>query len=257
MVVLENICKSFDGAEVLKNLNINFDDKKITVVIGRSGCGKTIMLKHILGLVKPDSGRVLIDGVDLNAIDRKELNELRKKFGMVFQGGALFDSLNIFENVAFPLRQHFKTVFPLKQHAELRESEIKKRVLLKLDEVGLRNSEYKMPAEISGGMMKRVAVARALILEPEIVLFDEPTTGLDPIMSDVINNLIISTQRKFKHTCIVISHNIAEAYKIGDSIAMLYDGAIIEIGDVEVFKHSENPIIRQFVSGSMTGPIAI
>lgn len=247
MIVLDHLYKSFNGVNVLNDLNTNFENKKITVVIGRSGGGKSVMLKHIIGLLTPDSGRALINGIDLDTLSRKELYELRKKFGMVFQDGALFDSLNIFENVAFPLRQHLK----------LNEGEIKKRVLFRLSEVGLSGSEFKMPSEISGGMRKRVGIARALILEPEIVLFDEPTTGLDPIMSDVISNLIISTHKNLKYTGIVISHDIEGAYKIGDSIALLYDGSIIEKGTAETFKNSTNPVVIQFVSGSMVGPIVI
>ncbi len=245
MIILERLSKSFNGIKVLNDLDIKFDDQKITVVIGRSGGGKSVMLKHIIGLIKPDSGRVLVDGIDINILKRKELNEIRKKFGMVFQDGALFDSINIFENIAFPIRQHTK----------FKESEIKDRVHSMLGDVGLSGQELKMPSEISGGMRKRVAVARALILNPEIVLFDEPTTGLDPIMSDAINNLIISIYNKFKFTGIIISHDIEGAYKTGDIIAMLYDGSIIEIGSPAEIKSSKNPVVSQFVAGSMIGPI--
>ena len=245
MIILERLTKSFNGIKVLNDLDIKFDDQKITVVIGRSGGGKSVMLKHIIGLIKPDSGRVLVNGIDINILKRKELNEIRKKFGMVFQDGALFDSINIFENIAFPIRQHTK----------FKESEIKDRVHSMLGDVGLSGQELKMPSEISGGMRKRVAVARALILNPEIVLFDEPTTGLDPIMSDAINNLIISIYNKFKFTGIIISHDIEGAYKTGDVIAMLYDGSIIEIGSPAEIKSSKNPVVSQFVAGSMIGPI--
>lgn len=245
MIILERLSKSFNGIKVLNDLDIKFDDQKITVVIGRSGGGKSVMLKHIIGLIKPDSGRVLVNGIDINILKRKELNEIRKKFGMVFQDGALFDSINIFENIAFPIRQHTK----------FKESEIKDRVHSMLGDVGLSGQELKMPSEISGGMRKRVAVARALILNPEIVLFDEPTTGLDPIMSDAINNLIISIYNKFKFTGIIISHDIEGAYKTGDVIAMLYDGSIIEIGSPAEIKSSKNPVVSQFVAGSMIGPI--
>jgi ABC-type transport system involved in resistance to organic solvents, ATPase component len=245
MIILERLSKSFNGIKVLNDLDIKFDDQKITVVIGRSGGGKSVMLKHIIGLIKPDSGRVLVDGIDINILKRKELNEIRKKFGMVFQDGALFDSINIFENIAFPIRQHTK----------FKESEIKDMVYSMLGDVGLSGQELKMPSEISGGMRKRVAVARALILNPEIVLFDEPTTGLDPIMSDAINNLIISIYNKFKFTGIIISHDIEGAYKTGDVIAMLYDGSIIEIGSPAEIKSSKNPVVSQFVAGSMIGPI--
>lgn len=245
MIILERLTKSFNGVKVLNELDIKFDDQRITVVIGRSGGGKSVMLKHIIGLMKPDSGKVLINGIDINTLKKKELNEIRKKFGMVFQDGALFDSINVFENIAFPVRQHTK----------FKESEIKDRVYSMLSDVGLNGQESKMPSEISGGMRKRVGVARALILNPEIVLFDEPTTGLDPIMSDVINNLIISMHNKFKFTGIIISHNIEGAYKTGDVVAMLYDGRIIEMGTPAEIKSSKNPVVNQFVAGSMNGPI--
>jgi phospholipid/cholesterol/gamma-HCH transport system ATP-binding protein len=247
MIILQGLSKSFNGVKVLDNLNIEFGDKQITVVIGRSGGGKSVMLKHIIGLMKPDSGKVLIGGIDINALKKKELNEIRKKFGMVFQDGALLDSLTVFENTAFPLRRHLK----------LSENEIKDRVFSVLEDVGLKGQDKKMPSEISGGMRKRVGVARALILNPEIMLFDEPTTGLDPVMSDVINNLIISMHNKFKFTGIIISHDISGAFKTGDIIAMLYDGRIIESGTPEEFKNSANPVVKQFITGSMEGPILI
>ncbi len=247
MIILEGLSKSFNGVKVLDNLNIEFSDKQITVVIGRSGGGKSVMLKHIIGLMKPDSGKVLIGGIDINALKKKELNEIRKKFGMVFQDGALLDSLTVFENTAFPLRRHLK----------LSEKEIKDRVFSVLEDVGLKGQDKKMPSEISGGMRKRVGVARALILNPEIMLFDEPTTGLDPVMSDVINNLIISMHNKFKFTGIIISHDISGAFKTGDIIAMLYDGRIIESGAPEEFRNSANPVVKQFITGSMEGPILI
>lgn len=247
MITLYQLSKSFNGKKVLDNLNIRFEEKRITVIIGRSGGGKSVMLKHIIGLIKPDSGRVLIDGIDINTLKKKELNEIRKKFGMVFQDGALFDSFSVFENIAFPLRQHLN----------LSEEDIRYKVHSILNDVGLNGHESKMPSEISGGMRKRVAVARALILNPEIMLFDEPTTGLDPIMSDVINNLVVSMHNKFKFTGIIISHDIKGAYKTGDEIAMLYNGKIIEVGTPEEFKDSKNPIVNQFLSGSMNGPIIL
>lgn len=245
MIILEHLTKSFKGVKILNNLDIRFDDQKITVVIGMSGGGKSVMLKHIIGLISPDSGKVLVNGIDINALKRKELNEIRKKFGMVFQDGALFDSINVFENIAFPVRRHTK----------FKENKIRDMVFTMLGEVGLSGQEFKMPSEISGGMRKRVGVARALILNPEIVLFDEPTTGLDPIMSDVINNLILSLHDKFQFTGIVISHNMEGAYKTGDIIAMLHDGHIIQIGTGTEIRNSKNPIVNQFVTGSMNGPI--
>ena len=238
MIELIKICKSFNGQKVLDNLDLKIEPERITVIIGRSGGGKSILLKHIIGLVKPDSGRVLVDGIDIAKLNDKELNETRKMFGMLFQDAALFDSMTVGENVAFPLNEHTK----------LSKKEIDKIVEEKLLEVDLKNVTHKMPSELSGGMRKRVGLARAIALNPKIVLFDEPTTGLDPIMCEGIDNLIINTQRHTKATFVVISHDIRSTFKIAHKVAMLYEGKIIETGTPEEIRLSDNPVIKQFIN---------
>jgi phospholipid/cholesterol/gamma-HCH transport system ATP-binding protein len=242
-----DIHKSFGKQKVLDGLNLDIEDGKTTVIIGRSGGGKSVLLKHIIGLLKPDSGQVLIDDVDMTKLNERDLNEIRKRFGMLFQEAALFDSMTVGENVAFPLREHTK----------MTEEEIRQIVSDRLRSVGLTGVEEKMPSELSGGMKKRVGLARAIAMRPEIVLFDEPTTGLDPVMSEAINQLIMDTQKNFNLTCIVISHDIESIFRIGHRIAMLYEGKIIEYGTPEVIRASTDPVMVQFLSGSINGPIMI
>jgi len=206
-----------------------------------------VLLKHIIGLLKPDRGEIWVDGVNITKLNDRELNEVRKKFGMLFQEAALFDSMTVGENVAFPLREHTKKS----------EKEIQEIVADRLRAVGLAGVENKMPSELSGGMKKRVGLARALAMHPQIVLFDEPTTGLDPVMTEAINQLIIETQKNFSLTCVVISHDIDSIFKIGHKIAMLYEGKIIEYGTPEEIKNSRNPVLLQFLSGSTEGPMKI
>lgn len=237
MIRLEGVYKSFNGNEVLKDLNLEIPAGKITVILGPSGEGKSVLLKHMIGLIRPDRGRVIVDGTDLSGLDDRELNEFRKKFGMLFQNAALFDSFTVEENVAFPLREHTK----------LSEPEIAERVRQKLELVGLRESLQKMPSELSGGMRKRVGLARAIALEPGIILYDEPTTGLDPLMTDTINRLIVDTQKKLKLTSVIISHDIEATFQVADFIAMLRQGAIIEQGDPESFQKSREPFVRKFL----------
>jgi phospholipid/cholesterol/gamma-HCH transport system ATP-binding protein len=247
MIRLVDIHKSFGKQKVLDGLNLDIEDGKTTVIIGRSGGGKSVLLKHIIGLLKPESGEVLIDGTDLTKLDDKGLNEIRKRFGMLFQEGALFDSMNVGDNVAFPLREQTK----------MKEPEIHQVIIDLLRAVGLVDVENKMPSELSGGMRKRVGLARALALRPHFVLFDEPTTGLDPIMIEAINRLIIDTQKNFNLTCIVISHDLDSIFKIGHRIAMLHLGKIIEYGTPEEVRASSNPAVIQFLAGSIEGPIQI
>lgn len=245
MIEIINVSKSFDGHKVLDNLNLNIKTGESTVVIGRSGCGKSVLLKHIIGLLKPDSGHVLINGKDITRMDEKEISAVRMKFGMLFQGAALFDSLNILENVGFALIEHTNTP----------KAEIIKRVKESLALVGLKDIEYKKPAELSGGMRKRVGLARAIIVRPEIMLYDEPTTGVDPIMGDSINDLIIKLHTKLNITSIAVTHDMTSAYKIADRVAMLYNGRIIADGMPDEIKSTKDPIVRQFVTGAGTGPI--
>jgi phospholipid/cholesterol/gamma-HCH transport system ATP-binding protein len=247
MIQLIDVYKSFGQQKVLNGLNLEIEEGKTTVIIGRSGGGKSVLLKHIIGLLRPDRGQVLIDGVDITKLNDRDLNEIRKKFGMLFQEAALFDSMNVLDNVAFPLREH--TV--------MAEKEIRQIVTDRLNAVGLKGVEYKMPSDLSGGMRKRVGLARAIALRPQIVLFDEPTTGLDPVMTEAINHLIMDTQKNFNLTCVVISHDLQSIFKIGHKIAMLYNGNIIECGTPEEITASTNPIMIQFLTGSIEGPIQV
>lgn len=247
MIKLVDIHKSFGKQKVLDGLNLTIEAGKTTVIIGRSGGGKSVLLKHIIGLVKPDRGQVLVDETDIIGLSEKNLNEVRKKFGMLFQEAALFDSMSVGENVAFPLREQTK----------LKEEEIRRTVAERLKAVGLSGVEGKMPSELSGGMRKRVGLARAIALHPQIVLFDEPTTGLDPIMTEAVNQLIVDTQQSFNLTCVVISHDIQSIFRIGHKIAMLYEGRIIEYGTPEEIRASDNPVMKQFLSGSVDGPIKV
>ncbi|MCK4534129.1 MAG: ABC transporter ATP-binding protein [Syntrophobacterales bacterium] len=247
MIKLVDIHKSFGRQRVLDGVNLEIEDGKTTVIIGGSGGGKSVLLKHIIGLLKPDSGQVFVDGVDVASLNDRDLNEIRKKFGMLFQEAALFDSMNVMENVAFPL----------KEHTRKKEKEIREIVKERLKAVGLTGVEDKMPSELSGGMRKRVGLARAIAMHPQIVLFDEPTTGLDPVMTEAINELIVETQTKFDLTCVVISHDVQSIFTVGHKIAMLYEGKIIEYGTPEEIKMSSNPVLRQFLAGSLEGPISV
>ncbi len=236
-ITLENISKTFGEQRVLDGLNLTLESKKITFIIGQSGGGKSVLLKHIIGLVKPDSGRVLVDDIDISSLNEAGLNEIRKNFGMLFQDAALFDSMTVGENVAFPLNEHRR----------LPKNEVQRIVVEKLLQVGLTGVTQKMPSELSGGMRKRVGLARALALDPKIILFDEPTTGLDPIMCDAIDQLIVETQKNTGATCVVISHDIDSTFKIAHKVAMLYHGKIIAYGSPEDIRSSDNPVLRQFV----------
>jgi phospholipid/cholesterol/gamma-HCH transport system ATP-binding protein len=247
MIKLVDLHKSFGKQKVLDGLDLDIEEGKTTVIIGRSGGGKSVLLKHIIGLIRPDRGQVLIDGTDITKLNDRELNEIRKKFGMLFQEGALFDSMTVGENVAFPLREH----------TQMTEEEIRETVADRLRSVGLTGVEEKIPSELSGGMRKRVGLARAIAMRPRIVLFDEPTTGLDPVMTEAVNRLILDTQKGFDLTCVVISHDIRSIFEIGHRIAMLYDGRIIEYGTPEELRASRNPVIVQFLAGSIEGPIQI
>lgn len=245
MIELSNIHKAFGSQTVLNGLNLSIPAGKTTAVIGPSGEGKSVMLKHMIGLLTPDQGDVLVDGASILGLGRSELNRVREKFAMVFQNAALFDSMTVYENVAFPLEE--KT--------SLARAEIDARVATALHEVGLRDVNRKYPDELSGGMKKRVGLARALLLEPEIVLFDEPTTGLDPVIRRAIHQLIRQTQEKFGFTAVIVSHDIPDIFEVAHHIAMLYRGEILQFGTPDEIKASEHPVVRQFISGSLDGPI--
>src|SRR5882762_417966 len=245
MIKVEGLTKSFGRQAVLRELTLEVATGTITIIIGRSGGGKSVFLKHLIGLLRPDAGRILVDGVEITRLHGRALDEIRRTYGVVFQGGALFDSMSCWDNVAFPLREKVRTP----------PNELAKRVEAALAQVGLEGVGAKYPAEISGGMRKRVAIARALVTEPEIVFFDEPTTGLDPVLVNTIHGLIVDLHAKFAFTAVMVSHEIPEIFKIAQRVAMLYDGRIVEVGPAEAIQNSPNPVIQQFIRGDPEGPI--
>jgi phospholipid/cholesterol/gamma-HCH transport system ATP-binding protein len=239
MIEARNLQKSFGTQKVLDGVSFRIENGESVAIIGRSGGGKSVLLKHLIGLLKPDAGDVLIDGENIESMNERQLLRVRRKFGMVFQGAALFDSMTVAENVAFGLRRH--------EH--LAEAEIAIRVTKTLEMVDLPGTENKNPAELSGGMRKRVGLARAIIYEPQIVLYDEPTTGLDPIVSDSIDKLIIRVRDHLKVTSIVVTHDMRTARRVGNRVLMLHDSKIYAGGAPEEFFASQDPVVRQFVDG--------
>lgn len=237
MIVIEDLHKWFGDHHVLKGINLEIEKGKITVILGRSGCGKTVLVKHIIGLLKPDKGRIYIDGFEITSLSWRKKREIVKKFGMLFQGSALIDSMTVEENLAFPMREHTR----------LSESEIEKRVKEKLEVVRLRDVENYYPSELSGGMKKRVGLARAMALDPEYIIFDEPTTGVDPPTAYSIDMLMKETQRRFNLTFIVITHDIASTFRIADKIAMMEDGKIVETGIPEEIMNSKSNDVKRFL----------
>jgi len=248
-IKIRGLRKRFGNKEVLKGVNLDIKSGQTTVIFGLSGGGKSTIIKHIVGLLKADSGEILVDGVDVCKCDLKTLFEIRKKIGFLFQSGALFDSMSVFENVSFPLREHTKDS----------QSTISKKVEESLEMVGLKPKEVLKlyPDELSGGMRKRVGLARTIILRPEVVLYDEPTSGLDPITSDLVTTMIVDLQNRLNITSVLISHDVKESFKAGDYFALLYDGEIVEYGDKDSFQNSQNPIVRQVLEGSSNGPIKL
>lgn len=242
-----NLYKSFGESQVLRGVDLEVHEGESMVVIGGSGSGKTVLIKCIIGLMQPDEGKIYVDDLEISNLNEKGMNEVRKKFGMLFQWGALFDSMTVWENVGFGLRHQTR----------LKEEDIRRIASEKLALVGLRNVEDLMPSELSGGMRKRVSLARAIAIEPEILLYDEPTTGIDPIMADAINDLIVEMREKLNVTSIAITHDMKSAYKIGDRIAMLYQGKIIEVGTPEEVRNSSNSVVQQFIEGRSEGPIKV
>src|SRR5262250_1388517 len=239
MIKVEGLTKSFGLQKVLRELSLDVATGTITIVIGRSGGGKSVFLKHLIGLMRPDAGRITVDGVEISRLRGRALDDVRRTYGVVFQGGALFDSMSCFDNVAFPLREKVRTP----------ADELAKRVEAALAQVGLEGVGLKYPAEISGGMRKRVAIARALVTEPEIVFFDEPTTGLDPVLVNTIHHLILDLHRRFRFTAVVVSHEIPEIFEIADTVAMLHEGRIVEVGPPSVIQGSTNPVVQRFIKG--------
>lgn len=239
MIEVRDLHKRFGTQPVLSGVNLQIEKGESVVVVGRSGCGKSILLKHIIGLLKPDAGQVLIEGEDIVPMDERALIRVRRQFGMLFQGAALFDSLTVAENVAFAFRQS----------PDLTEAEIAHRVAETLEMVDLPGTEQKKPAELSGGMRKRVGLARAIIYQPEIVLYDEPTTGLDPIVADSIDQLIVRVRDRLKVTTVVVTHDMRSARRLGQRILMLHNGIIYGSGTPDVFFSSQDPVIRRFIDG--------
>ncbi len=246
MIRIINLHKSFNSKYVLKGIDLEINKGEIMVIIGPSGVGKTVLIKHLIGLLKPDKGEIYIDGNEITQLKEEELRKLVKKIGMVFQGGALLDSLTVAENISFGLERH----------TDMSPEEIQEIVAKSLEKVGLPGIENLMPHELSGGMKKRVSLARAIAYNPEIILYDEPSTGIDPIRADAINELIIKMKEELKVTSIIITHDIWSAFKVGDRLAMLYDGKIIKVGTPEEIKNSTDPIIQQFIHGRAEGPIS-
>jgi phospholipid/cholesterol/gamma-HCH transport system ATP-binding protein len=246
VIRIDDLHKSFGAQQVLRGVSLEVPSGEFLVLVGMSGCGKSVLLKHLVRLLEPDRGRVLVGGRDVAALSRAELAALRSRIGYVFQGGALFDSLTVYENVAFPLRETTR----------LGESDIRKKVQAQLELVGLAGADEKYPAQLSGGMVKRVALARTLVRDPEIVLFDEPTTGLDPIVSNSILRLFDAVHRRLRLTGILVSHEIPAIFEIVQKVAMLHEGRVVAVETPAQIMASANPVLRQFVNGLPEGPIS-
>lgn len=245
MIKIIDLHKSFGSKVVLKGVNLEIQKGETMVIIGQSGSGKSVLLKHLIGLLRPDRGEIYVDGVEITRLKEKELHRVTRKFGMLFQGAALFDSLTVEENVSFGLERY--TDYP--------PEKIKSFVEESLEKVGLRGVRHLMPHQLSGGMKKRVGLARAIAYKPEIILYDEPSTGIDPIRADAINELINTMKKELKVTSVVITHDMTSAYKVADRIAMLYDGKIIATDTPEGIRTSPDPYVQQFIRGMVDGPI--
>jgi phospholipid/cholesterol/gamma-HCH transport system ATP-binding protein len=245
MIEIINLYRSFNGTPVLKGVSLKIVKGELLALIGRSGIGKSVLLKHVVGLMQPDSGTILINNTDINRLRGIQLTEIRKQFGFLFQGGALFDSMTVYDNVAFPMREKTK----------LGEAQIKDRVFHELEQMGLKNDWKKFPAELSGGMRKRAALARALVMDPAIMLFDEPTTGLDPIIGQTILDYIQQCHQRLKFTGIIVTHEVAKVFNIVQQVAMIHQGEIIAYGSPDELQKLNNPIFDQFIKGDINGPI--
>lgn len=245
MIVIHNLHKSFSGKVVLRGVNLTIEDGERLVIVGRSGCGKSVLLKHIINLLQPEKGYILVDDIAIRKVGQQDLFSLRKQFGFLFQGAALFDSMTVKDNIALPLREH----------TLVSEDEITGKVAEKLSLVGLPGIEDLKPSELSGGMKKRVGLARALILDPKYILYDEPTTGLDPIMAANIDKLIVELSEKLKVTSIVVTHDLQSVEKVAERVVMLHNGRIIFSGTVPELNASDNEVVHQFITADPEGPI--
>ncbi len=245
MIEISHLHKSFGNHVILNDLNLTIREGETKVVIGRSGTGKSVLLKNIIGILRPDSGSIKISGTEVTTLNERDYNKIRMRMGMVFQGGALFDSMNVAENVAFVLDEFMN----------VEKKVVRAKVERCLGMVGLSGIEEMMPSELSGGMRKRVSLARVLCMEPRIIFYDEPTTGVDPITSDVINNLIVDLRHKLKVTSIVVTHDMNSAYKVADNIVMLYHGQVVAEGTPKEIQGTKHPVVKQFINGEAKGPI--
>jgi len=245
MIELRGVSKRLGSKQVLEGLDLDIPANITMVILGRSGSGKSVLLKHIIGLMQPDEGHILVDGEDIARLNEADLNRVRHRFGMLFQGAALFDSLTVGENIALPMREHMNFT----------EAEIQRRVSDRLSWVGLQGVEDMKPASLSGGMKKRVGLARAIAIDPTYILYDEPTTGLDPIMSDVINNLIRSLQQRMGVTSVVVTHDLHSAWKVGDRLALLHEGRVQFTGTPAEAEATSDLLVRQFIEGRSEGPV--
>ncbi|MHA6793046.1 ABC transporter ATP-binding protein [Pseudonocardia bannensis] len=246
-IQVKNLHKKFGSFEVLRGLNLEFADNAVTTILGPSGTGKSVLIKHLVGLLEPDQGEVLIFGQDIWRISERERYELRKRFGVLFQDGALFGSMNIYDNTAFPLRKH----------TDKSEDEIEDIVLARLREVGLEKALTKFPNEVSGGMRKRAGFARALVMNPDIVLFDEPDSGLDPVRTSLLNDLILEVHRQHRGTYMLVTHDIRTARKVSDYVGLIWKGQVVHYGEAEEAFASDDPFVRQFLSGDSAGPLGM
>lgn len=247
MIEIRGLKKRLGGRMVLDGVDLDIEKGETIVVMGRSGSGKSVLLKHILGLMTPDAGSIKVAGDEVVGANESDLNRIRKRFGMLFQGAALFDSLTVGENVGMTLREHL----------HMKDDDVRARVIERLEWVGLKDVDRLKPSSLSGGMRKRVGLARAIAMDPEVILYDEPTTGLDPVTADAINRLIRSLQKRLGITSVVVTHDMASAFHVGDRVAMLHEGHIQFTGTVAETRETDNPLVRQFVEGSSEGPIQV
>ncbi len=245
MIRIRGLKKKLGAKQVLDGVDLDVQAGENIVVMGRSGTGKSVLLKHVIGLMTPDEGSIEVDGVEIVGLPERDLNELRKRFGMLFQSGALFDSMTVGENVGLALREHLR----------LGSEEIRRRVAERLEWVGLEGVENMKPASLSGGMRKRVGLARAIAMDPRYILYDEPTTGLDPILADAIHQLIRGLQRRLGLTSMIVTHDMTGAYKVADRMAMLDGGRIVFTGTPGEVRETRDPLVRQFIEGSSEGPV--